>query len=74
MFSSKQYVQSKIHLRIADQVSVQSQVLPTSVSLVTIIDMLNDEEARYMEEDRSPMLYSITFSFLAAAVCIVMLR
>jgi hypothetical protein len=36
--------------------------------------MLRNGDPGYIEEDRSPMLYSITFSFLAGALCIVMLR
>lgn len=36
--------------------------------------MLSYRESGYIEEDRGLMLYSITFSFLVAAVCVVVLR
>jgi hypothetical protein len=36
--------------------------------------MLRNMDLGYMGEDRSPMLYSVTFSFLASAVCMVVLR
>lgn len=36
--------------------------------------MLKYGDPGYMEEDQGPMLYSITFSFLAAAILMVVLR
>ncbi|XPS69134.1 hypothetical protein M3J07_001403 [Ascochyta lentis] len=36
--------------------------------------MLKYGDPGYMEQDRSLMLYSITFSFLAASICMVVLR
>jgi hypothetical protein len=36
--------------------------------------MLKYGDLGYMEQDRGPMLYSITFAFLAAAIFIVILR
>lgn len=36
--------------------------------------MLKYGDAGYMDEDRGPALYSLTFSFLAAAIFMVILR
>jgi hypothetical protein len=40
----------------------------------TTTDMQSNIDPRYMAEDQSPTLYSITFTFLTAAVCTVTLR
>ena len=49
-------------------------VISHSPSPRIIVDMLNNGDPGYIEEDQSPMLYSIASSFLAAALYIVILR